>query len=609
LQPNFENKIMERNHLVGIILIFATLLIFNVVTAPSKEQLAQMKRERDSIALIAKPKQAEATTKIDTSTAQKVYGSLAPLAVAKDSTIVLENQDMKVYFSSKGGKISTVELKKYNKVSGDVKTVSSLVQLLEDSKNVYNLQINNGSQAISTKDLTFSANQKGNSIVFTLPIDGTKQVQQTYTLGSSGYTIDHMIATPGIPDQNIKLELVNNIDKIEKGFRYEQQMSTVYYKMAEGDELDYCSCTSDDNALVADKKLKWVSNTNQFFNTTIISKSGGFTSGDFTTEMRNFETDADLKKLTTKFAVPIQGGSHTMQWYVGPNEFNTLRSFNLGLEEIIPYGSGIFGGINRWIVRPFFEFLNGLVSSKGIVIILVIFLIKMMLYPLLYKTLHSQAKMSALKPELEKIKSKYKDDMQKQQVESMKIYQEFGVSPFAGCMPMVLQMPIWIALYRFFPSNITFRQESFLWAPDLSSYDAFFNMGFNIPFMGAHISLFTLLWAISTLIYTYYSTKDVDMSANPAMKYVQYFMPLMFLGFFNSYAAGLTCYMFFSNLINIFQTIFTKQFIFDQSKIRAELDKEKANPVKKKGFMAKMEEAMKMQQQMAEQKAKTEKKK
>ena len=391
------------------------------------------------------------------------------------------------------------------------------------------------------------------------------------------------------------------------GHRYEQQTSTVYYKDSAEDNADYCSCTSNDSDNLSGKNIQWLSHTNQFFNSSLISKSGGFKDAMMATELIDFTKNDNLKKLSSDFEVPLTGGKHTMQWYIGPNEFKTLQSFNIGLEEIIPYGSSIFGSLNRWVIRPFFDFLNSFISSKGLAIIFLIFLIKMLLYPLLYKMLHSQAKMAALKPELNKIKDKHKEDLQKQQMESMKVYQEFGVSPLAGCLPMLLQMPIWIALYRYFPASITFRQESFLWAPDLSSFDAFFRLPFEIPFMGAHLSLFTILWAVSTLVYTYYSTKDVDMSANPAMKYVQYFMPLMFLGFFNSYASGLTCYMFFSNLINIIQTIVTRKFIFDEEKIRKELDLQKNKPKKKGGFQAKLEEAMKQQQKLAEERAKSKK--
>jgi len=329
-------------------------------------------------------------------------------------------------------------------------------------------------------------------------------------------------------------------------------------------------------------------------------KSKPFYGTEMRTEMLGKDSD-DLKVLESTAYIPVENGTpYTMQMYVGPNEFETLRNYNNGLEEIIPFGRSIFGSINRWIIRPSFNFLSGMIGSKGVVIIVLIFILKMLLYPLMYKMLYSQAKMQALKPEIEKASVKFKDDPQKKQMETMKMYREYGVSPLGGCWPMMLQMPIWYALFRFFPASITFRQESFLWANDLSSYDAFVNLPFAMPeFIGSHISLFTVLWAVSTLIYTYYNTKHMDMSANPAMKYVQYFMPLMFLGFFNTYASGLTCYMFFSNLFNIMQTVITKKFVFDNDKILAELNKEKAKPKKPKtGFQARLEEAMKQQQKV-----------
>jgi YidC/Oxa1 family membrane protein insertase len=598
---------MEKNHIIGFILIFATLLTFNILTAPSKEQLAARQKERDSIALVEKAKLLPKAP-IQAAEAGKTFGALAPLALKKDSTLTLENDVMKVNFSTKGGKISSVVLKNHKKTQA-VNGVDSQsqVMLLEDAKNIYNLTVPSPTGTVSTKDLVFTPIVKGNQIDFILAIDSTSKIIQSYKIDTKGNGLDYSISTPGVSEGNVKLEWVNHLDKIEKGHRYEQQNSTVYFKEVEEDKTDYCSCTGNETEDLKGKKISWIANSNQFFNSTLISKSGGFTDANLSTEMFDFATNEDLKKLTSLVNIPIKGSTHEMKWYIGPNDFNTLRSYDNQLEEIIPYGSSIFGSLNRWIIRPFFEFLTKIFSSKGIAIILAIFLIKMLLYPLLYKSLLSQAKMSALKPELTKMKEKYKDDTQKQQVESMKIYQEFGVSPFGGCLPMILQMPIWIALYRFFPSNITFRQESFLWAPDLSSFDAFFQMGFELPFMGSHISLFTLLWAVSTVIYTYYSTKDVDMSANPAMKYVQYFMPLMFLGFFNSYASGLTCYMFFSNLINILQTIFTKRFVFDDAKIRKELEVQKAAPKKSGGFQERLQNAMKQQQAIAEEKNKNKK--
>ena len=288
-----------------------------------------------------------------------------------------------------------------------------------------------------------------------------------------------------------------------------------------------------------------------------------------------------------------------MTMYVGPNEFDRLRALGYDMEDVIPFGWSIFGTINRWVIRPIFSFLSNFIANKGLVILALTLIVKIILYPLTYRMLYSQSKMGALKPQLESLKSKHKEDAQKQQMEQMKMYREFGVNPLGGCLPMVLQMPIWFALYRFFPASIEFRQAGFLWANDLSSYDAFVHLPFEIPFgFGAHISLFTVLWAITTLIYTYYNTRHMDMSANPAMKYMQYLMPLFFLGFFNSFASGLTAYLLFSNLINIGQTLLTKNVIINQEKIKEELEAYRKKPKKKGGFQERLEKALKEQQRI-----------
>jgi YidC/Oxa1 family membrane protein insertase len=266
------------------------------------------------------------------------------------------------------------------------------------------------------------------------------------------------------------------------------------------------------------------------------------------------------------------------------------------LEDVIPFGRSIFGTINRWVIRPIFTFLSSFIGSMGIVILVLTFIVKMILYPLTYKMIHSQSKMGALKPHLANLREKFKDDPQKQQMETMKVYNEFGVNPLGGCLPTLLQMPIWFALYRFFPAAIEFRQVPFLWATDLSSYDVAFSLPFVIPFYGDHVSLFTLLWAATTVLYTYYNSQNMDLSMNPSMKYMQYLMPVMFLFFFNTFAAGLTCYLLFSNLINVGQTIVTKNYIIDQDKIMAGLEAYRKKPKKKQGFQDRLQEALKEQQ-------------
>jgi YidC/Oxa1 family membrane protein insertase len=610
---------MERNHLIGFILIFATLLIWNVVNQPSKEVLEKRKRLRDSLENLDKGSNLDSSNiaklpvSMDTTTLKSTFGSFADASkgVAKD--IALENEFVKLTFNTKGGYIKEAVLKKHVKTvkdeNGKWKNVPVVLLGNPDNKFEYIFTLSNGKD-ISTRDLYFTPTLQGNTLSLSTLLADNGAFTQKYTLGTD-YVVDYTISSNNLASSVQKKDFLkfnwsNFLPQNERGAQFEQNYSTAYFKESD-QRIDYCSCVSADNKDADNKPIEWISHTNQFFNTTIIPQKASFAGAKMATAMVDIKETQNVKHITSEVNIPLdisQDGKFDMKLYVGPNEYNRLKGLANDLEEIIPFGSSIFGTINRWAIRPFFDFLSSFIGSKGIVIIALIFLIKMLLYPLMYKTLYSQAKMSALKPEIDQIKAKNKDDMQKQQVETMKLYQEYGVSPLGGCLPMLLQAPIWYALFRFFPASITFRQEPFLWASDLSSYDVLFNLGFEIPFFGSHVSLFTLLWAVSTLIYTYYSMQNVDMSANPAMKYVQYFMPIMFLAFFNNYASGLTCYMFFSNLINIIQTVATKKYIFDEAKIRKELLAEKAKPKKKSGFQARLEEAMKQQEALRDQKKK-----
>lgn len=623
---------MERNQIIGIVLIMATFMLWTITSAPSDEELKKSKRTQDSLALVNQTlpeKKVESVVADDTLAPvagndsiamlgnQKKFGQFGAATVGTEKDIVLENDLVRVTFSSKGGIIKQVLLKKHYKTITDSagNETKELITMLDSPENKFSYTLPlSGAEAktINTADLYFADEKKGNEVSFKASAGNGAYFEQKYTLSPDNYTIDYTVHTVGLGNildgksKTLPLTWQNHLKKYEKGVQFEQNYSTVYYKES-NEKTDYCSCVSDDTQELKDKKLDWIAHTNQFFNTSLIANSGQFVQGVMSTKMTDFKNSNYVKIVESDFGIPLANfndGKFDMTIYTGPNEFSRLKAFGKNLEEIIPFGSSIFGTINRWAIRPFFDFLSNYIGSKGIVIILLIFLIKMALYPLMYKMLYSQAKMGALKPELAHLKEKYKDDMQKQQMETMKIYREYGVSPLGGCLPMLLQMPIWYALFRFFPASITFRQEPFLWATDLSSYDVLFNLGFEIPFFGAHVSLFTLLWAVSTIVYTYYNMQNMDLSANPAMKYVQYLMPIMFLAFFNNYASGLTCYMFFSNLINILQTVVTKNYIFDENKIRAELMKEKEKPKKKSGFQAKLEEAMKQQQAIQEQKKK-----
>ena len=606
---------MDRNQTIGLILIFLILAwTWNMQTLepPVEAENIEEAQVTESSEIEASPF-TSTTKEISDSTAQVLlsgqFGVFAPSASGSEENISLENDKIKITFSSKGGKIINAELKEHRRIRTNKEGVeiNNNVTLLDNERNRFEYIFDLNNKTVSTEDLFFETTKSGDKVVFTARTSNGGSFSQSYSLGD-GYSLDYDLNLSGLQNDiaresnYITFNWINILNAIESNEMWPSRYSSVYYK--EKDEnSDYCNCMSDDTDELPGKPIEWVSHVHQFFNTSILSKDQNYNGGVFSTEM--IDDPDELKKASSTMKVPYAHGSNetfAMTMYIGPNEYENLDSYNVGLEKIIPYGRSIFGDINRVLIRPAFNFLSQFISSKGLVIIVLIFILKMLLYPLYYKMLYSQAKMGVLKPELAHLKTKFKDDAQKIQVETMKIYREYGVNPMGGCMPMIIQMPIWYALFRFFPASITFRQEPFLWANDLSSYDAFFNLPFDIPVFGAHISLFTILWAISQVVYTFYNTRHMDMSANPAMKYVQYFMPLMFLVYFNTYASGLTCYMFFSQLISIMQTIITKKFIFNDEKIKAELDINKAKPKKKGKFQQRLEEAMKQQQLQQEKK-------
>lgn len=618
---------MDRNTIIGLSLIFVLLMVWQQMVAPSQEELAAQQQMRDSLAAIQEQPSEELAVMQERSFSggagvegieqlvegdsasmtllKSVYGPFAGSATGEAKAVVLENEWMKITFSTRGGRITEAMLKKHSKIILDSagNEIKIPLVLLEDPKNAFSYFLplpGTEKGGIATQSLFFDVSKKtDNSISFVAGDKSGVYFEQTYTINPDNYLLDYEISSnglTGVPEGNLDLTWINYLDKIEINNKVEQTYGGLYFKTTE-DGVDYLSKRADDEEQFDESKVEWVSNSNQFFNSTLFA-ANGFLGGATAIEVMGNDA-RDLKKCEATLKVPANT-SFGMQWYIGPNEFKRMKAIDPDFTDVIPFGSSILGTINRWIIRPVFTFLASLIGSMGVVILILTLIVKMVLYPLTYKMLYSQSKMGALKPQIEGLKDKFKGDQQAQQMETMKLYREFGVNPLGGCMPMLLQMPIWIALYRFFPASIEFRQASFLWATDLSSYDVFLRLPFEVPLgFGSHVSLFTMLWALTTLIYTYYNTKDMDMSANPAMKYMQYVMPIFFLGFFNSYASGLTCYLLFSNIINIAQTLITKNVIIDQNKIREELDAYKKKPKKKGGFQERLENALKEQQRIA----------
>ncbi len=626
-------QLMDRNQWIGMLLITGLLFLWVQLNTPSKAQLerqqfvqdstAMANRRLDSLAKIPeKPVVVAAPAATDTAAIRNLvgqFGAFNVAAVGTEQMTTLENKLMRVTFTNLGGRIKEVSLLTYNKVTEDStgKENKSPVRLMEDAKNRFEYVLPvAGAQGgtVSTQQLYFTPVVTENSITYKIDLGNGRFLEQRYTIDSA-YQLSYAVSYAGLNGilangtKSANLLWVNQLDKIEQNSDYERNYSTLYFRKATGGS-SYCSCTKDATEEVKEGGVKWTASVNQFFTSALIADDK-FSDGKFETMMYAPEKD-DLKQTTANLTIPIQAtgtGAFNMKWYMGPNEFSRLRAYEIELEDVIPFGTSILGTINRWVIRPIFNLLRSMFSSYGLVILLMTLLVKLVLFPLSYGMLKSQAKMTALKPQIEKLKAKNGDDTQKQQADTMKLYQEYGVNPLGGCMPLILQMPIWLALYRFFPAAIEFRQAPFLWITDLTNYETYYRFSSAIPFIGTSLSLFAILWTLSTLAYSWYSQKDMDMSANPAMKYMQYIMPVMFFGFFNKAAAGLSFYMFASNLLNIGQTVITRNFVINKDKLISELEKKKAAPKKTTGFMAKMQQAVQQQQQLQQQQKEEEAKK
>jgi YidC/Oxa1 family membrane protein insertase len=620
---------MDKNTIIGFTLLFIMLITWQQMLKPSQAQIEEMKRVEDSIKktqqivdIAEKPMDVIAITPDSLNgldSLQKLqlsskFGDFYNAAVGKEEEFVLENDVLKVTFSNKGGRIKSVLLKEYFKL-GPLKAKDEKLPLylMEDDKDVFNYTLplaTNGE--IATKNLFFETNQEGKIITFRAKASDNQFFEQKYSLKDGSYAIDYAVQFVGLDNllknntNTIDLTWVQHLDKFERNSSYERtQMSTTYFKAVD-EQVSYCKLAKSNIQDISGQPIEWMAHSSQFFNSALLAKNQPFTGGVFETIMLE-ENDEDLKKLHSQIKIPYSSDAKPfeMELFVGPKEYKTLAAYNNEFEYTVPYGWSIIGTVNRYIIRPIFGFLGRFIGNQGIIILVLTLIVKLLLYPLTYRMLYSQSKMSALKPQIEKIKEKFKDEPQQQQMETMKMYREFGVNPLGGCFPMLLQMPIWFALYRFFPAAIEFRQASFLWASDLSSYDVFAKLPFEIPFYGEHISMFTILWAASTIVYTVYNTRNMDMSAmggnGQMMMYMQYFMPIMFLFFFNNFASGLTVYLLFSSLLNIAQTVLTKNVVINQDKIKAKLEEKRKQPKKKGGFQQRLEEAMKQQQQIQQQ--------
>lgn len=584
--------------LIALILITST---FFLQTPPEADKNAANNITGKDSAVTSQQTGTAANINPDSVIAANLPAGWAELAKAENKTVTLENADVKVSVSSKGGKISQVELKNYKTFDGKP------VMLIKEGTGKYSYRFTAGNTIVNTEDLYFTAGDvTDNAITMTLNIPGGKSVQHVYALDKTGFMLKHRLVLNGMQDvipqqQNtIGLNWESLVLKNEQDSSISSQNTTVHYNTAE-DDHDYLSETGDEEKKL-EEKAKWVSFKQQFFSQTLISEQP-FASANISTAV---STNPNyLKDLRAQLALPYEHKpvqQYNMQFYFGPLHYKTLKSYDLNLEKQIPLGWGIFGWVNKFIVIPAFNFLGQFIGNYGIIILLLTLYIKLILLPLTYKSYLSTAKMRLLKPELDELKAKYGDDMAQLQQEQMRLYRKAGVSPFGGCLPLLLQFPILIAMFRFFPASIELRQESFLWAHDLSTYDSILDLPFEIPFYGSHVSLFTLLMTATTLLQTRMNNSLTPQQ--PEFKMMGYIMPIFFLGFFNKYAAGLSMYYFFFNVITFAQQYGFKLLV-DDKKLHAKIEANKKRPesARKGGLQKRLEDLANKQKEMQKNRA------
>ena len=592
-----EEKKFDLKSIIGFVLIFILLLWVMNNNRPTQEELAKRKAEQEQAAAAKNPQNNTATA-ATADLGAFAYGNAQ--ATAKDGVTVIENKDVKLTINNKGGDLKEVLLKQF-------KTYESMpVYLIKDKNAIFalNFKTTQG-QELNTQQLYFepSLTQKDGKQLLSMKVKTGENsyLEYVYTLPAEGYMVDVAVRSQGLSgvlnSQN-PIELVWGLKarRMEKSVTYENRYTQSAIRYAD-DKINRMS--QGGNSGTKEEQVSWVAYKQHLFTSVLISDSA-FANGDFLSYNIANEESKDVKytkNLKSTFPLKTKGGelSESLHFYFGPSDYNVLKQYNdkYELTELIPLGWGIFGWLNKWLFIPLYNFLANY-FSVGLVIILMTIIVRLLLSPIVYKSYVSQAKMKVLRPEIEEINKKYEEPMKRQQ-ETMALYSKAGVNPMSGCIPALLQLPVFLALFNFFPTEFGLRQKSFLWAEDLSSYDAIFELPFSIPFYGSHVSLFPLLASVAIFIYslmTMAQTVQPQQPGMPNMKFLIYLSPVMMLFFFNNYASGLSLYYFVSNLLTILIMLAIKYWILDEKKIHAQIQENKMKPKKESKFQAKMREMM-----------------
>ncbi len=604
---------MDKNQIIGLVLMMVFITVYFVFFAPEApeglpeaqptEQISQPSEITDDRSSTVQP------TQLIDSAKQKLnemkFGVFSQAAAGQEKTIELKNKDLRLVFTTKGAVIQDAELLGYKDFRGD-----PLILANKDLAD-HHLYVEHLGKKVDLQELYYEVtpSQKADTTVltFTLNLNEYSWIKYIYSLPPSGFTVDLRIDTKGLEDlieKDINYAWNQKYKRLELDITDARGRSTVRYSTLDED-VDYLSTRStgleEENL---EEPLKWIAFKQKFFTSAVIAKDQ-FRSAQISSRVDEADTTT-IKAGSMIVQIPYEQflvGNLEMSYYYGPNDFDIMREVAPEFEENVNMGWSVLSSINKHFIRHIFNFLERFFSNYGVVILIMVIIVRIMLSPLTYKSHLSMAKMRVLKPQLDEIKEKHDGDMQAAQKEQMELYRKVGINPLSGCIPMLLQMPILFSLFYFFPNAIELRQEGFLWSSDLSTYDNVLDLPFTIPFYGDHVSLFTLLMTVSTILYTW-SNSQITTVTGP-MKTLQYMMPIMFLFFLNSFSSGLTFYYFVSNMSTFGQTFLFRRFI-DEDKIKSILEEnKKKNANKKKSkFQMKLEEAMKANQEAQKKKKK-----
>ncbi len=633
---------MDRNSIIGLVLIGLILVGYSIFTKPSREAMQEAQRRADSLAMVEQMREQQqqqqtqqqkqpqetdpGTSRTTTETVspdesdqklqqQEQYGDFASKLEGEKDFITMENELVKIRFSTLGGRPYTATLKKYQ-------THDSLpVTLFDGDSTKFALQFFADNKRINTGELFFTPttprsniriqNQE-ESLTMRLDISEDTYIEYIYTLRPGQYMMDfdiHMVGMDRYRTDNMQFNWEIFFPSLEKGYQNENNYTTLYYKYHEGDVEKFrlrTKKTIEEETAVT--RLRWIAFKHQFFSTVLLAND--YFEGAYMFNERYEEPNKYIRHFKSEVDMPFDLASpdqtFDLSLYFGPNHFQTLDKYKeFKLESLAMVGGSMIRWLNEWVIIPIFNWLDNSIRNYGLIILLLTLILKTALFPLTFRSYKSQAVMRVLKPQVDEINARYpkKEDAMKKQQETMALYKKAGANPLGGCLPMLLQFPILYAMFRFFPTSIELRQESFLWANDLSTYDSILDLPFTIPLYGDHVSLFTILMTVTTVFSMRINNQSQSSSAMPGMKTMMYIMPVMFMFILNNFSAALTYYYFLANLITLGQNMIFKNFIIDEKKILKKLNAKKAKPKKKSKWQQRLDEMTKQQQEL--QKAKT----